>query len=130
MIGESFYAFRVRLFSFTSIAVGIAMTTWPTIGYPDELAIASGRGASSAVPLSADAAADYERVRQRVQNALHDDRYFYDAHVTVSMDDGNVALRGFVMSEWDLRKGLQIAQRAASGRRVINYLSINLGGAR
>ena len=130
MFGGSFLVSRIRGFSVTPIVAGIALVAWPTIGHSEHLFNRSAHGVSSSNPLSASESDDEESLRQRVQSALHDDRYFYDAHVDVSIERGNVVLRGFVMSEWDLRRGLQIAQRAAGGRRVVNYLSIKLGGAR
>jgi len=71
-----------------------------------------------------------ETLRLRVQDALHSDPYFYDAHVTVSVENGDVVLRGFVFSDWDLRDALRIAGNAAGDKRVIDYLSIKLGGRR
>jgi osmotically-inducible protein OsmY len=71
-----------------------------------------------------------EKLGERVRDALHSDPYFYDEHVTVSVEKGAVVLRGFVSSEWDLRDAIRIANRAAGGRRVIDDLSIKLGGSR
>lgn len=78
---------------------------------------------------SADAVAD-ENLRKRVKDALHSDPYFYDEHVTVSVEKGAVVLRGFVTSDWDLRNAIRIATKAAGDRRVIDNLSIKLGGTR
>lgn len=61
----------------------------------------------------------------KVQAALHADPYFYDEHVTVSIEHGNVVLRGFVAGGWDLVRAKKIAAKAADGRRVIDDLSIN-----
>jgi osmotically-inducible protein OsmY len=71
-----------------------------------------------------------EALRQRVTAALHTDPYFYDEHVSVSVDNGVVVLRGFVASEWDLRDAIRIAGKAAGDRRVIDNLSIKEGGNR
>jgi osmotically-inducible protein OsmY len=71
-----------------------------------------------------------EKLRTRVRDALHSDPYFYDEHVTVSVENGAVVLHGFVSSEWDLRDAIRIASRAAGDRRVIDNLSIKLGGSR
>jgi osmotically-inducible protein OsmY len=71
-----------------------------------------------------------EKLRMRVQDALHSDPYFYDEHVTVSIKDGAVVLHGFVSSAWDLRDAIRIASKAAGDRRVIDNLSIELGGGR
>lgn len=71
-----------------------------------------------------------EDLAQRVKDALRSDPYFYDAHVTVSVDHGAVVLDGFVSSEWDLRDAIRIASNAAGDRRVVDNLSITLGGNR
>jgi osmotically-inducible protein OsmY len=76
---------------------------------------------------AADPVADDE-IRGRVEAALHFDPYFYDAHVTVSMEKGDVLLGGFVSSDWDLLHALRIARKAAGNRRVVDNLSIELGG--
>ncbi len=60
--------------------------------------------------------------------ALHADPYFYDEHVTVSVENGVVVLRGFVFSGWDLRQALSIARKAAGGKTVVDDLSIKQGG--
>ena len=78
---------------------------------------------------SADSNAD-EKLVQRVKDALHSDPYFYDEHVSVSVENGAVVLHGFVSSEWDLRDAIRIASRAAGDRRVVDNLSIKLGGSR
>jgi osmotically-inducible protein OsmY len=69
-------------------------------------------------------------LRDRVQLALHADRYFYDAHVEVTVEDGAVHLHGLVFSDWDLRDAIRIASKAAGDRRVINNLVIVVGGRR
>jgi osmotically-inducible protein OsmY len=86
--------------------------------------------AGSAAPAGAQSAAPDEALRQRVADALHDDRYFYAEHVSVSVNNGVVVLHGFVASEWDLRDAIRIAGKAAGDRRVIDNLSIELGGNR
>jgi osmotically-inducible protein OsmY len=78
---------------------------------------------------SSSSVADNE-LRQRVKTALHTGPYFYDEHVTVSVEKGDVVLRGFVSSDWDLRDAIRIASKAAGGRRVVDNLSIKLGGSR
>jgi osmotically-inducible protein OsmY len=83
-------------------------------------------GANAPRPLSA----EDEAVRQRVVHSLQQAPYFYDGHVTVSMEKGAVVLRGLVFSDWDLRDAVRIATRAADGKRVIDDLSIVQGGRR
>jgi osmotically-inducible protein OsmY len=88
---------------------------------------------SASVTVSSTQGADRmsdEKLRKRVKDALHSDPYFYDEHVTVSVENGAVVLRGFVSSEWDLRDAVRIASKAAGDRRVIDNLSIKLGGNR
>jgi osmotically-inducible protein OsmY len=69
-------------------------------------------------------------LQQRVQYALHADRYFYDGHVEVVVDHGVVYLRGLVFSDWDLRDARRIATKAAVDRRVVNDLTLVEGGRR
>ena len=71
-----------------------------------------------------------EQLRARVQAALGADPYFYDEHVTVSVQNGDIHLRGFVSSDWDLLDAIRIARRAAGDNRVVDNLSIEVGGRR
>ena len=75
----------------------------------------------------ADSVAD-EKLRKQVRAALHANPYFYDRHVTVSIENGVVVLRGFVFSDWDLRQALSIARKAAGDKTVVDNLSIKVGG--
>ena len=84
--------------------------------------------AGSATLAATSNAATDEELRQRVTAALHSDPYFYDEHVSVSVEKGVVVLRGFVASDWDLRDAIRIARKAAGDRRVIDDLSIKQGG--
>jgi osmotically-inducible protein OsmY len=70
------------------------------------------------------------KLARRVKDALHSDPYFNDEHVTVSVENGVVVLRGFVSSEWDLHDAVRIASRAAGDKRVVDNLSMKLGGGR
>jgi osmotically-inducible protein OsmY len=71
-----------------------------------------------------------QQLKRNVDNALSSDPYFYGAHVTTSVENGSVVLRGFVFSDWDLRDAIRIATRAAGGRRVVDDLTIEVGGRR
>jgi osmotically-inducible protein OsmY len=99
-------------------------------GAQDVDTAAFSRPAAITIPSTqnTDSIAD-EKLEKRVQVALHSDPYFYDRHVTVSVDNGAVVLQGFVSSEWDLLDAIRIANKAAGDRRVIDDLSIKLGGA-
>jgi hypothetical protein len=88
------------------------------LGLPLTLALAVASVAAEAQP-AADA-----QLQQRVQTALHSDPYFYDAHVDVMIENGNVVLRGIVFDDVDLRAAIRIASQAAGDRRVIDDLSI------
>ena len=84
--------------------------------------------AVSALP-SAAVLSDGE-LEKRVKAALHSDPYFYDEHVTVSVEQGGVVLLGFVFSDSDLRDALRIASKVAGDRRVVDNLSIKQSGRR
>lgn len=88
-------------------------------------ALAGGATRADAPNVAAD-----EQLRQRVTAALHSDPYFYDGHVSVSVEKGAVVLHGFVTSDWDIRDALRIAGKAAGDRRVIDDLTIEEGGRR
>lgn len=85
----------------------------------------SGVGASEEGERAAD-----RQLQDYVDNALSSDPYFNGAHVVASVENGRVVLRGFVTSDWDLRDAIRIATRAAGGRRVVDDLTIELGGRR
>ncbi len=88
--------------------------------------------ATAPVATAAAQAADSpsDELRKRVTAALHADPYFYDAHVSVSVEKGAVVLRGFVFSDWDLRDALRLARSAAGDSTVVDNLSIKEGGRR
>jgi len=90
-----------------------------TVSQSDSTAVATTRGADSVTD---------EELGRRVQAALHADPYFYDKHVSVSVDNGAVVLHGIVFSEWDLRDAIRIARQAADRRLVVDDLTIQLGG--
>ncbi len=81
-------------------------------------------GSASTAGATQPSAAD-ERLAEHVQAALHADPYLYDKHIQVSIEHGDVALRGFVANAEDLVSAKKIAFKAAGGRRVVDYLSIN-----
>jgi osmotically-inducible protein OsmY len=106
------------------------------LGFPLTLALAVASGAAVAQtkdqtsdttiqgnPAEVQAATDAQ-LEQRVQSALHSNRYFLDAHVNVSIEDGNVVLRGLVFDGGELQDAIRIATQAAGGRRVIDELRI------
>jgi hypothetical protein len=69
-----------------------------------------------------------EKMKEQVEEALHSDAFFYDAHVTVTIKNGVATLRGIVFDDWDLRQAMRISKRVAGVRRVVNELELELGG--
>ena len=63
-------------------------------------------------------------LQKRVKSALHSDRALDDKHINVTVENGNVVLRGFVGSEEGLQKALRAATEAARDRKVVNNLTI------
>ena len=89
---------------------------------------ASGSNSVAAAMMPGAAALAAGELERRVQTALHADPYLYDEHVTVSVEQGAVVLRGFVLSSLDLQDALRIARKAAGDSRVVDNLSIELNG--
>jgi osmotically-inducible protein OsmY len=89
----------------------------------------SARPVVTSAAAAAESATDEAR-RLRVETALRMDPYFYDAHVKVLLVKGVVVLQGFVFSDWDLIDAIRIANKAAGDGRVVNDLSIEVGGRR
>lgn len=71
---------------------------------------------------------DDEELTKRVAAVLHDDPYFYDEHVTVTVKNGVATLQGIVFDDWDLRQAIRLARRISGVKRVVNDLEIKLGG--
>jgi BON domain-containing protein len=67
-------------------------------------------------------------VRVKVETALHSEPYFYDGHVTITVDNDVVRLQGVVFDKRDLRIAKRISRRVAGVKRVINELEIKLDG--
>ena len=114
----------IRLGIITVLASCFASQAGAQSTLPSSERPAGGAVAASAAAESADAA------RLRVETALRLDPYFYDAHVNVLLKKGAVVLEGFVFSDWDLIHAVRIANKAAGGARVVNALSIEVGGRR
>jgi BON domain len=66
-----------------------------------------------------------EVVKTRVETALHDDPYFYDEHVTVTVKNGVVHLQGIVFDAQDMQSVRRIIRKKVSGvKRLVNELEI------
>jgi hypothetical protein len=50
------------------------------------------------------------KMKEEVEEALHSDPFFYDAHVTVTTKNGVVTLEGIVFDDWDLRQAMRISK--------------------
>ena len=70
-----------------------------------------------------------QAVQGRVEAALYAAKYSLETHVKVSVEKGAVVLRGFVLSEWDRRHAMEIATKAAGGRKVIDEIHMKEGQA-
>jgi len=69
-----------------------------------------------------------EQLRVEVKTALHDDPFFYDAHVTVTVQDGVVHLEGMVLDYSDVTTVLRIIKRKFPRlKRVVNELEVSRG---
>jgi osmotically-inducible protein OsmY len=75
----------------------------------------------------ADLVAD-EKMKEQVEEALHSDAFFYDEHITVTINNGVITLQGIVFDDWDLRNAMRICRKIPGVKRVINDLEIKLGG--
>jgi hypothetical protein len=66
-----------------------------------------------------------EVVKTRVETALHDDPYFYDEHVTITVKNGVVHLQGIVFDAQDMQTARRIIRNKVSGvKRLVNELEI------
>jgi osmotically-inducible protein OsmY len=74
-----------------------------------------------------DPAAD-EKMKAQVEEALHSDRFFYDEHVAVTIENGVATLRGIVFDDWDMRQAMRICRKIAGVKRVVNDLEIETAG--
>jgi|SRR5450631_1511398 len=113
-----------------SLLTGLAVLVW-SAGVLQDVAVAQERLLTAMViPATQEhARAVDQQLRDKVENALRSDPYFYGAHVNVSVENGSVVLQGFVFSDWDLRDAIRIATKAA-GARVVDSLTIEVGGRR
>ena len=114
LLGAAVYAGAV----FAELA-SVQTAAAATVSQSNSTAVAATQGTDSMTN---------EELSRRVQAALHADPYFYDKHVSVSVDKGAVVLHGIVFSEWDLRDAMRIARQAADRRLVVDDLTIQLGG--
>ena len=86
----------------------------------------SGLGAAC----RADEPADDAGLAYRVESALHSDPYLYARHVDVEIKSGQVILKGFVTSDWELAKAIRVATEAAGSHKVVDNIEIKEGGRR
>lgn len=61
-----------------------------------------------------------ERITQRVQEALRDDRWIYSQHVTVTTRNGVVTLDGIVIDTGELNRLLRLTYRIPGVRRAFS----------
>ena len=66
-----------------------------------------------------------EQLKQQVKTTLHDDPFFYDEHVTVTVSHGIVHLEGIVLDASDIKDVLRIIKKKFPGvKRVVNELEV------
>jgi len=66
-----------------------------------------------------------EELKREVETALHEDRYFFDEHVTVTVKNGVDYLRGIVFDYGDMQSAKRIVRKMAVGvKRIVNELEI------
>lgn len=102
------------------IAAGVAAFIL-ALGLPPVPAYAQDPSASGSqtMPAGTDSG-----IAARVKTALNSDANFDDKHVDVSIEHGDIVLKGFVQSNRDLLHATEIATKAAGGRKVVNDLTI------
>jgi len=77
------------------------------------------------VRITAEKQAPDEEVKRQVETALHDDPYFYDEHVTVTVTNGVVHLEGMVFDASDIPAAVRIIRKkVGDAKRVVEKLEI------
>jgi osmotically-inducible protein OsmY len=116
-----------KLFS-ANLVAGLALSAWGA-GVAHTAFAQESLLTAAVIPATQDRTrAVDQQLQTKVENALLSDPYFYSAHVTVSVKNGTVILEGFVFSDWDLRDAIRIATKASGGSRVVDNLTIEVGG--
>jgi BON domain len=66
-----------------------------------------------------------EQLSREVKTVLHDDPFFYDEHVTITVINGIVHLEGFVLEYGDINDVLRLIKRKFPHlKRVVNELEV------
>jgi hyperosmotically inducible protein len=111
---DTFYRPRRYLINAGIVAVLLGATSACTLAQnPQEPASRAQVAAASDAALAA-----------RVKAALRAAPDINDTHIDVTVEDGNVVLRGLVEDNRALLDALHVATKAAQGRKVIDALSI------
>ena len=79
-------------------------------------------------PKSANESGTDQQLLQRVEAALQADPNISDKHIDVSIEKGDVVLRGFVFDDSDRRNAVRIAREASDGRQVVDNIELNQAG--
>ena len=64
---------------------------------------------------------------ERVETALHSDRYIFSEHVTIKSKNGVVTLRGIAVDYWDVIAMKRLVRRMPGVKRVVDNIDISLG---
>ena len=115
-----------KVFS-ANLVAGLALSAWGA-GVARTAPAQEGLPTAMEMPATQDPKTADQQLQSKVENALLSDPYFYGTHVTVSVKYSTVILEGFVFSDWDLRDAIRIATKALGGSRVVDNLTIEVGG--
>lgn len=92
----------------TSVSAGTS--TAPPVGRLDTIVVTAKKRYDPVVDA---------KLTQQIAEALHNDRYFLDEHVTVNVKNGVAYLEGIVFDDWDVRIAIRIARKIPGVRRVV-----------
>jgi osmotically-inducible protein OsmY len=88
----------------------------------------AGRDALQEITVTARKVAKSDaEVTEQVETALHQDRYIFSEHVTISSKNGVVTLRGIAVDYWDVIAMKRLVRKMPGVKRVVDNLDISLG---
>jgi osmotically-inducible protein OsmY len=64
---------------------------------------------------------------EKVETALHSDRYIFSDHVTIKSKNGVVTLHGIATDYWDVIAMKRLVRRMPGVKRVVDDIDISLG---
>jgi osmotically-inducible protein OsmY len=85
---------------------------------------------ATAPPRTANELQANKEIADRVENALHADKYLFTRHISVRVDSGVVHLEGYAWSPTDIYEAKRVAKRVPGVTVVVNELELQTGGIR